>query len=237
MSRPFDELIARANAAGARALEYLGEDWNEVVEAARSALLLQVTSRPPSAPRLSEGEDPSTGRLSAFRTTRRAVEEDATLRQGDRLLPQQQQQALREMALALAEMDPYLCGLPQTHTEGQLAHRSALARDRAIAAMVNYINQISLADLAILQAAHAQLRATSPPGSPPPRTPSPPPQSSPPRLRQNASEEANPSRGGSADLPKSESASSRQVQPKPACGRLQLLTPAAPPPTHGDPGS
>ena len=184
MSRLFDELIARANAAGARALEYLGEDWNEVVEAARSALLLQVTEPPTirpleTEPRLIEGEDPTTGRLSAFRTTHRAVEEDATLRHGDRLLPEQQQ-ALREMALALAEMDPYLRGLPQTHTEGQLAHRSALARDRAIAAMVNYINQISLADLAILQAAHAQLRATSPPGSPPPRTPSPPPQSSPP---------------------------------------------------------
>ena len=84
------------------------------------------------------------------------------------------------MALALAEMDPYLCGLPQTHTEGQLAHRSALTRDRAIAAMVNYINQISLADLAILQTAHAQLRVTASPGSPTPRTPSPPPQSSPP---------------------------------------------------------
>ena len=93
MSRPLDELIARANAAGARALEYLGEDWNEVVEAARSALLLQVTESPiirplESEPRLTEGEDPTTGRLSAFRTSRRAVEEDATLRQGDRLLPE-----------------------------------------------------------------------------------------------------------------------------------------------------
>ena len=173
-----------ANAAGARALEYLGEDWNEVVEAARSALLLQVTESPiirpvESEPRLTEGEDPTTGRLSAFRTSRRVVEEDATLRQRDRLLSEQKQ-GVRKMALALTEMDPYLCGLPQTHTEGQLAHRSALARDRAIAAMVNYINQISLADLAILQTAHAQLRATAPPGSPTPRTPSPPPQSSPP---------------------------------------------------------
>ena len=109
MSRPFEELIARANAAGARALEYLGEDWNEVVEAARSALLLHVTEPPTIRPLESEPRP-------------------------------EQQQTLREMALALAEMDPYLCGLPQTHTEGQLAHRSALARDRAIAAMVNYTN-------------------------------------------------------------------------------------------------
>ena len=54
MSRPFEELIARANAAGARALEYLGEDWNEVVEAARSALLLQVTEPPTIHPLESE---------------------------------------------------------------------------------------------------------------------------------------------------------------------------------------
>ena len=44
------------------------------------------------------------------------------------------------MALALAELDSYLCVLPQTHTEGQLAYCSVLAKDRTIAAMVNYIN-------------------------------------------------------------------------------------------------
>ena len=132
-----------------------------------------------SEPRLTEQDDSSTGRMSAFRTSRRAVEEDEVLRQPE------QKEALREMALALAEVDPYLCALPQTHTEGQLAHRSALARDRAIAAMVNYINEISLADLAILERANAQIPAAAPPGTPTPSTPTPPPKSStpPPRAK------------------------------------------------------
>ena len=89
------------------------------------------------------------------------------------MLPEQKQ-ALKEMALALAEM----------------------ARDRAIAAMVNYINQISLADLAILQTAHAQLRATAPPARLRPERPLRHRRVHRPRLRQNASEEASPLRGG-----------------------------------------
>ena len=231
MSRPLDELIARAKAAGARALEYLGEDWNEVVEAARSALLLQVTEPPTirpleSEPRLSEGEDPSTGRLSAFRTTHRAVEEDATLRQGDRLLPEQQQ-ALREMALALAEMDPYLCGLPQTRTEGQLAHRSAPRQGQGHrsygelhqpdqprgpgnpASCTRPAKGDLTSGLATAQDALTRLRRAS----------------SAPASGKTPARRLIPHGGGPADLPKSESASSRQVQPKPACGRLLPLRP------------
>ena len=60
------------------------------MEAARYALMLQVTESPiirslETEPRLTERDDPTTGRLSAFRTSRRAVKEDEALRQGDRL--------------------------------------------------------------------------------------------------------------------------------------------------------